>query len=143
MNKTLVTLLVAGTALFAAVSPAAAQSSDAALVKVPFQFIVGNTMMPAGTYRISAETANWSVLMISSADGKAAAVFASTEAAVNPAPQSRDPQVWFDNYYGQYFLREVAMPARNARLVKITRTQAAQTLAKLNLMPAERAEPAK
>ncbi len=143
MEKILVALLVAGTASFAAISPVAAQSSEAALVKIPFQFVVGDKIMPAGSYRISAQTSDWSVLMISSLDGKAAAAFASTQAIPNPAPHSQNAQVRFSNYYGQYFLQQVALPGRDARVVRVTKAQAERTLTRLSLMPAQRADTAK
>lgn len=142
MRKILVTLIVAGALSFPAISMAAGQNGESAVVKVPFQFVVGNKVMPAGSYRISPQTGNWSVLVISSLDGSAA-VFASTQAAVNPASNDETPRVKFTNYFGQYFLQSVALPSRDAREVLITKAQAEQTLAKLNLMPAEHAATAK
>ena len=142
MKKTFLSLLAAGIVSASAISPAAAQTV-AALVKVPFRFIVGDTVMPAGSYRITPQTDDWSVLMISAVDGQAIAAFASTEATPNPAPRSEDVRVRFDNYYGQYFLRQVAVPGRDARLVVVTKAQAERTLSRLNLMPNQHGDPAR
>ncbi len=143
MKKTFLGLTTAVLVAFAVISPARAQDSRAALLKVPFKFIVGEKLMPAGRYRVSPQTDDWSILVITSVDEPSIAAMATTEAAPNPSPRSVDAHAWFDNYYGQYFLRQVTVPGRDARVMKITRVQAARTLTRLNLMPAERAEPAK
>ncbi len=143
MKKILVTLVVAGALAFPTLSMAAGQNGESAIVKVPFQFVVGDKVMPAGSYRISAQTGDWSVLTITSVDGKRGAVFASTRAAVNPASDSPNAQVKFNNFFGQYFLQSVALPGKDAREVLITKAQAEQTLTRLNLVPAEHAATAK
>ena len=56
-----------------------------------------------------------------------------------PAGNGDQAQVKFNNFFGHYFLQSVSLPGKDAREVKITKAQAEQTLAKLNLMPAEHA----
>lgn len=142
MKKILVTLLAAGTLSFAAMAPAAAQGVETGLVKIPFQFIVGDKVMPAGSYWISRQTADWSVVSIEN-QHSGALVFASTSPVPNAEPSSNKVRVLFSVYYGQHFLQQVTLPGRDGRSIGITKTQAEQTLAKLNLMPAESAAHAK
>ena len=49
--------------------PARAQAPDEAHVRVPFSFIVGNQVLPAGHYSVTAEEDMPSVLFFRSADG--------------------------------------------------------------------------
>ena len=143
MKKTFLSLIAAAVLSVTAISTATAQDTSAAVVHVPFRFVVGSKLLPAGTYRIGPQTTDWSVLVISSMQGDVVAAFATSEAVPNPDPQNQSARVWFNNYYGQYFLRQVAVPGRDARVVTVTREQAERALTKLNLMPAQQAQPAK
>jgi hypothetical protein len=142
MKKTLVVLLVAGIVSLAGVFSARAQSTDPALVKVPFRFIVGGKLLPAGSYRISAQTQDAAILLISSFEQKSVAAFASTRAVANPSSTGGAVHVAFKNYDGQYFLAMVSMPGEDSREVVLSKTLAEQMLAKLNLTPADRADTA-
>ncbi len=142
MKNILFALLVVAAATVVAPGSASAQT-DPALVKIPFQFIVGSTLLPAGSYRIVADTQDASLLTIVNLQGKPAAMLATTGRAVNPDPMSPQAHVTFKNVDGQYFLASVATPGADMREVSITKTQAEQVLARLNLLPAERADTAK
>ncbi len=141
MKKILVALVAAGVVWFAAASPALAQS-NAAVVKVPFQFIAGHKVLPAGSYRIAPQTPDWSVVCISNLDGGDAAFITTDGVADSQAETGSDSRVGFTNYHGQYFLQTVSVPGR-ARRVRVTRAQAENILAKLNLLTAEPANVAK
>ncbi len=141
MKKTFVSLLVAGIVVLAAVSPAVAQGSGA-LVKVPFEFIVGNKVMPAGEYRFATQTNDWSVVMITSTE-KGLAMFTSTQTVPDSAISGSEAKLSFANYYGHYFLQQIAIPGRDAHRVLLTKEQAGQMLAKLNLMPVDNIATAK
>ena len=142
MRKMFVSLMVAGIVSLAVTWPAAAQSS-AAEVKIPFQFIVGNKVMPAGRYLVSTQTTDWAVVLITSLDGNAVAAFTSTQAVPHSARDGSDAHVTFRKYFGQYFFQGVAVPGWDAREVNVTKEQAERTLAKLNLLSADRADSAK
>ncbi len=142
MKKTLLALLVVGTIAFAGLRPASAQS-DPALVKIPFSFIVGAKVLPAGSYRIAPQLDDPSLLLVTPTKGGTAAAFAATGFAKNPNPMDQQVHVAFKNVDGHYFLWEITMPGGEAREVNVTKAEAERTLARLNLMPAEHADSAK
>ncbi len=137
--KNLVALFVAGTALLAALAPAAAQSSEQALVKIAFPFIAGEKLMPAGTYLVSGETRDWTRVRIASVDGKLVSIVRAKTATLKPL-RGIEPRLWFTNYYGHYFLQRLAMPFLDVREVPLTKVEAEQTLARLNLLRSEDTE---
>lgn len=143
MKKMLVAVLMAVVVMFAGSSLASAQS-NAALAKVPFKFIAGGKLLPAGSYRITVQPDDPTMLLITSDDHKSAAAFAVTEWAGGPdsAPGVK-VHLTFKNFNGQYFLSQVAMPGQDTRLIPLTKGAAEQVLVRLNLMPAERADVAK
>ncbi len=141
MKKLLFALPVVATALIAAPRPASAQT-DAALVKVPFQFIVGDRVLPAGSYRIAPDPQDASVLVITNVSGRPAAVFSAIARAQDRSANA-PVKAAFKNVDGHYFLWQVAMPGSDIREVAFTRAEAERTLAKLNLMPAEHADVAR
>ncbi len=142
MTRLLTALLVVAGVSAVGVMSSAAQSSEEALVKVPFRFIAGDKLMPAGTYKVAGATGDWAVVLVSSVDGKLVAKVRS-KASSPEIVASMEPRLWFTNYYGQYFLRQLAMPGLVPRIVPLTKEDAVRTLTKLNLMHAEAAEPAR
>jgi hypothetical protein len=145
MKKSLFGLLVAVALALGAAPALHAQSTDSAIVKVPFSFIAGGKVLPAGTYRItSASTDGGGSLMITSADDKAYGAFVNTERAPNPAANSNDTHLTFRTYLGQRFLWQVVQPGNDVREVALRSPQMDRVLARLNLLPPERADvPAK
>ncbi len=143
MKKLLLVLLVLGVVAIAGQRAPLAQTDDPAFVRVSFPFIVGDRLLPAGAYRITSDSQDPSVLYITSLTGKPAAAFTATIWADNPTLKDADVRVAFKNIDGQYFLWRVAMPGTDARVVNLTKAEAEHVLAKLNLMPTERGEPAK
>jgi hypothetical protein len=80
-----------------------AQSLDALVVNVPFNFAVGNTTLPAGTYTIDrVQSNNSNNLELRSADGHSSA-FTSSIASLQ---FNENPKLVF-NRGGQYFLHEI------------------------------------
>ncbi len=143
MKKISLALLVAGVVSLAGVSQARAQVNGPALFKAPFAFIVGDKVLPAGNYRITAQAEDSSVLMITNADGKGIAAFATTTGGDLAPAGMKDVNVAFKNFDGHYFLSQVTMPSSSARVIHVTKVSAERTLARLNLMPIERADTAK
>ncbi len=142
MKKTILALLVIGAVTMVAPRFVAAQS-DPAVVKVPFQFIVGDRLMPAGTYRIASDPTDRTLITIEELGGKGASVFAETNWTGNSTEYGAKVNVQFKNVDGHYFLAEVAIPGDNVRAVTLTKADAERALARLNLMPIERGDAAK
>jgi hypothetical protein len=95
--------------------------------KVPFDFTVGNQVLPAGTYQVSYATNN--AILIRSQDERFYA-FTTTYSA---DPSTSGGKVVFTKYGNQYFLHEVLCSALSmnvalptSRLEKRARIQEAQ-----------------
>ena len=76
--------------------------AQAPVFKVPFDFTVGNLVLPAGTYQVSYNAAKTAIL-IRSQDGRFHA-FTTTHSA---DPSTKDGEIVFTKYGNQYFLHEV------------------------------------
>jgi hypothetical protein len=139
MKKVLVALLAAGVvSLFGVSSVRAEDTMDHSIVKVPFSFIVGNKLLPAGTYRIEAESDAPTTLVIQSTGRTSATAFAETDwAGDQPSFTSQKVRVQFKNYDGRYFLSQVVMPGEDARVIPLTERSAEHSLTALNLMPTQ------
>jgi hypothetical protein len=96
--------------------------------KVPFDFTVGNQVLPAGTYQVSYD-ATKNAILIRSQDER----FQAFTTTLLADPSTRDGEVVFTKYGNRYFLHEVlcsalsmnvALPA--SRLEKRARVQEAQ-----------------
>jgi hypothetical protein len=80
-----------------------AQIFDNLEAKVPFEFHVGNTKLPAGEYRIQLlDDTDPSVMEITSADGSISAVFQVLNTDANPAQDNTE--LIFNKYGKRYFL---------------------------------------
>ena len=87
-----------------AVAPASAKSVSDVRAQIPFDFHVGNNLMPAGDYKISAITDDDMVLRIGSGNRSAVALTNSKEAK---AGSEASPRLVFHKYGDQYFLAAV------------------------------------
>jgi hypothetical protein len=85
-----------------------AQQSDRMTMTIPFAFSVGDTMLPAGTYRVWRTSASTGTYLISNVDGEGTAVVTSP-ARLRQRGATRAKLV-FDAYYGEYFLAQIWMP---------------------------------
>jgi hypothetical protein len=100
---------------------------------VPFDFTVGNQVLPAGTDQVSYEATKTAILIRSQDDDRSHA-FATTYPADYPAdPSTSGGKVTFTKYGNQYFLHEVLCSALSmnvalptSRLEKRARIQEAQ-----------------
>ena len=88
-------------ASFVATERALAQDR-AVQVTVPFDFAVGNKLLPSGTYTITSESPD--VIMIQSSD-KHIALLATT--SYDDHESRHGGQLVFDKYGDEYFLREI------------------------------------
>ena len=99
---TMLMLLVA-VSLAAAVVSANAQST-AIKANIPFEFVVGDKTLPAGTYRATTLSTARDALRIQSADGKDSALRLSGPTEQKSKGQAR---MVFHRYGHNYFLAEV------------------------------------
>jgi hypothetical protein len=143
VKKVLLVLTAAVVLSFVYTSPAAAQVHEA-VVKVPFSFIVGQRLLPAGTYRIAPTAGDWAVVSITGLrDTKASPTIVQTVVDAGAQPYRGEARVSFLPYGGQAFLQEIAVPGTDPRRIIVTRASADRALAKLNLMNSDVAVPAK
>ncbi len=100
-SRTLAVLVVAA---FVAVTAGYAQSSGRLTGNIPFEFRVGNTVLPAGEYEIVPNAAP-RTLLFRAEDGKAAVVALPNIAEKLQAPT--DSKLVFNRYGNTYFLSQV------------------------------------
>lgn len=129
-KQVLVALMVVGILALAGSVPAYAQGSK---VTVPFPFIVGETVLPAGSYLVTTVAERSDVLAIRSVDGKAMAT--ALMQATATWSEKRHIVLSFQRYGGRFFLSEVNMPGSNGRALPLPKQQLEAMLARLNGKP--------
>jgi hypothetical protein len=93
-----------------AIAPVSAQQFNrSVMAKVPFKFVVGDRVLPAGEYSI--KQLSPVVLMIRSSDGRTVTTV-QTRACESVEPQSEASLV-FNKYADQYFLSRVWVGGEN------------------------------
>lgn len=95
---------------YLAVVPLSAQTGTID-VQVPYAFVVENSALPAGEYRISAFSDN--TLIIRSQVGDTALLCLTIPAG--GGPKAVEPQLVFQHYGNQYFLAEVWLKSGRGR----------------------------
>jgi hypothetical protein len=108
-----------------------AYAQDATVVEVPFPFVAGETLLPAGDYRVSPAMPDGSVLAITSMTGAASATVAVNPGG--PAEASGRAAFLFHAFGKRYFLAEVRTPDAPAYTVGLAPKDVDRVLAKLNL----------
>ena len=104
-----------------------ASADERLVVRVPFDFIVGRTELPAGTYVVTADSDNTQGLIsIESTDGHQY-VFALNIAAAAPRPSQTE--LVFEKFENRYFLSRVASEDGVAREIPLTARTMARELA--------------
>jgi hypothetical protein len=104
MNKVYVTALLTLTCLCGLVAKAHAQDPDGVVVKVPFEFVVGEKTMPAGTYSVS---------RISSVDPHSGLIIRNYDnsvlvlATLADAASAQQPALSFEHVEDKYVLSKV------------------------------------
>ena len=97
-------LLVMAVAFATAVVSANAQSRHQ-VAKIPFEFIVGDSSLPAGQYDVTSMTSNDAVLRITNSEQKQTAIrLTQTVSHTKPADKGK---LVFRRYADRYFLAEV------------------------------------
>jgi hypothetical protein len=121
------TMLMGVIALVGSVRASAQETSK---VTVPFQFIVGETVLPAGSYVVTNVAYRSDIVSIQSADGKAlvTALVQTTDASSDKS----DAVFSFRKIGGQYFLAGLSIPGSNARTLSLPKQRVEAMLVKLN-----------
>jgi len=102
MNRIRTALL--GLGLFFVVSGVRAQE-NAVKANIPFDFVVGNQVLPAGEYLVTAQGSANEAILIRSTDSKSAAMTATLSCtSANP---SKDTKLVFHTVGGRYFLSQI------------------------------------
>jgi len=106
MTRGLTMLLLLVTVTFVtAVASANGQSRNPARANIPFDFAVGDKVLPAGEYQVSALTDGQSVILVRSRDGKESAIrLTYTE---NKTVVAEKGTLVFRRYANHYFLAEI------------------------------------
>jgi len=121
--------MVVGAIALVGLSPAYAQESVAKFT-APFQFIVGETVLPAGSYSVTTVQHHPGVMWFQSEDGKSvASVFFNT---TGPWSKNTNALFSFQRYGGHYFLAAVNIPGGNTRELALPKQRVEAMLAKLN-----------
>jgi hypothetical protein len=120
--------VIAAAVLMTAAGVSYASADETRVVaKVPFDFIVGDTKLPAGTYRVSTVTDVPDVVKIESADGKRTIVTLTQAASSNE--DIDQPMLVFDKFDGQYFLKRIAADGRDQQEIELTPAKMEQEIA--------------
>ncbi len=134
MRSILLTLLVVGLVGIADARPACAQSSVLGTINAPFDFIVGDRVMPAGRYEVCATTNDPTLLVVTSATDTANAVLVAAIWTHNPALRETGVRFAFKKVRGHMFLWQIVTPGGSGREIVVTKATAERTLAKLSLL---------
>jgi hypothetical protein len=119
--------LVVGVLLLPGIRDVSAQS--ATIAKVPFSFIAGGTVMPAGEYRLAMRRGDTATLEIASTVG-GTAVFVSVSSTPS-GKTAAEPTLVFHRIGLGYFLARVNVPGENVREIAVPSGAAAVRLAML------------
>jgi hypothetical protein len=99
-------------------------------VSVPFQFVVGDTLLPAGAYVVANVGEGPGMLVIRSEDGKSvASVLANVGEKQSPITNAA---LSFRKIGGQHFLSTISTPDGRAQAIPLPKERVDAVLAKLN-----------
>jgi hypothetical protein len=99
-------LVIAGMMTLAVLaSTRVARAQETMRVNIPFDFVAGNTSLPAGEYSVETSGPTHTLLLIDRKDASTSALII-TNAAVSAEPQSESKLI-FNRYGDRYFLSQV------------------------------------
>ena len=105
-------------------------------MKVPFRFVVGSEVLPAGRSNLRAETMDPSVIWIESANGQSVAV--TNMLWGGRVYKGSRADLAFKVYGHTHFLSRINIPGDDPRVVPLSRTEVDQELARLAEVRADR-----
>ena len=115
--------IVAATIMTAAGASLAQAQETLVVAKVPFNFIVGDTKLPAGDYRVKSIENEFGLVAIESTDGNHRAVVMTVPTTYQPIDQ---PSLMFDKFNGQMFLARIVTDQANQQEIPLTPEKMAQ-----------------
>ncbi len=122
-------LATAGLGILLAGQTASAQVADQVVAHVPFQFVAGDAVLPAGTYTVRPDSSDPTMLWIINADGRpASAVLTEWGGPDNDGTQA---MLQFKKYGEAYMLSSVALPGEAARQIPIPKKEVEADLVKV------------
>ncbi len=112
------TMLMIVVAMAFVTAAAYGQSTQRAVAKIPFEFVVGDKSLPAGEYGVAAFNASGEILKIRSTEDNQTALRLTTPITCASAPDKG--KLVFHRYANHYFLTEVwsAGESRGRQLLK-------------------------
>jgi hypothetical protein len=120
---------LAGLALLATATTGRAQPEDEVIANVPFQFVVGSTVLPAGRYDVRALTIEPDDLRVVNTNGHETAI---AEAVWGDREYTGDrPELLFKVYGTLHFLAGVRIPGQDGWSVPLTRTDVEHELVRV------------
>jgi hypothetical protein len=125
-------LVMAGVmALTAMASTRVAQAEELLVINIPFDFVAGNTTLPAGEYAIKVSAPERTLLLIDRQDA-AASAFMNTDPVATSEIQTESKLI-FNRYGDRYFLSQVwtAGNSRGRQLRKSAREKEMAQIAKI------------
>jgi hypothetical protein len=130
MSRTILSIaLGAGVAALAAGPAYALGSQDTITTRIPFSFKVGNTTLPAGTYKIqSADQTEPDVLDIRSVD-RQHAVLVQAYAATTDKPV-KSTRLVFDTVGKDHFLRAIWVPEETGQMLPTSHSELKDLIAR-------------
>jgi len=105
--------LISVSSVAIAIAPAHAQTTDRIMVDVPFDFVVGNSMLKAGVYDLQKQESG--ILTLTSHDGEQRRFTFTIPGESNN--DNRQPEVVFVRYGSESFLSKVFLSGDNECLV--------------------------
>jgi hypothetical protein len=105
----------------------AAAASDDITAKVPFSFVVGSTVLPAGDYTVRASWSNPSLVWIVSPQGDHVAAVDTEWGGWTGGT----PDLKFSVYGSTHFLSRIDLPGEAPRRVALTSKEVERELARL------------
>jgi hypothetical protein len=112
--------IVPAAALLLAASPTIARADEHIIAAVPFDFIVGNSRLPAGDYVVRESSDTPDVLTIASTDGRQTATILTIP--TSPDQRVETPELVFEQFGGQHFLSRVVPGDGDGREIVLTTT---------------------
>ena len=109
--------LMMAAALAVLATASIARANDEVIATVPFPFIAGDVLMPAGEYSVRVASDDMSVWAITSVDGRHHALISTI--AAPPARTLTPPELIFDKFANEYFLAKVVLDSSDQREIPL------------------------
>jgi hypothetical protein len=122
--------VIVAVAVMSAAGVSIASAQTRVVAKVPFDFIVGETVMPAGSYVVQSVEDENGVMSVESADGRSTAMTLAQSAAALEA--FTEPHLVFEKFGGRYFLARVVAGAGDEQEILLTPAKMERELAVIN-----------